>query len=126
MITLKSTKKTLVDASTGREDYIYLNINRVTYTNSYKVRANYSFIDVDGNTKHHPEFRTEMSKEQVVAIESSMGGLVGENFNEKFDDLIVKSAIYSLTLDPRFGLTANDWEVYVEPVEEVVEVVEEI
>ena len=57
----------------------------------------------------------------MIALETAVGGLTGDNFNEKFDDLIRKATFYKLGSDQTYGLTGADWEPYTE--EEVIEVI---
>jgi hypothetical protein len=39
------------------------------------------------------------------------GGIEGNNFTQKFNDLIVKATIHQMGVESVFGLQATDWEV---------------
>jgi hypothetical protein len=43
-----------------------------------------------------------MTIEQATQIEMMSGGVVGDNFSEKFNDLITKAVQYQMTVDPVF------------------------
>ena len=112
MITFKTTKKVLANSRLGIEEFITMKILEVKYIPNvhYTSKIQYSYGDVI----ERPVI-ISFTQDEVVAIENAVGGLEGDNFNERFVDLIKKASFATFDNDNTFGLTSADWEIVPEP-----------
>lgn len=126
MITLKTNNQTIVNTKTQLQDYVYMNILDINFnltTLKYEAKIEYYYIVeeiIDGVTYLH---KHDLEKNKVIftqaeatAIENGIvGGLVGNNFTEKFLSLITAGTFYQLSITT--GLYgASGWTIVPTPV----------
>jgi hypothetical protein len=113
MIVLKSKKQVLVNPVLLNKNYVYMQINDITYDAS-GYRASYVYYNIVGAENQYAPIHTgifTLSIAQATQIEQMGGGIEGNNFTQKFNDLIVKATIHQMGVESVFGLQATDWEV---------------
>lgn len=128
MITTIKTKQPVVyDTMKQLESIIYLDVSKVTiesngYVNMYNATSDYYVLDENGNKINIKNTEAHFTREEAKELFTALGA-VGDDFDTQLFDLIPKVTLYTVGQEGYWGLTSNDWEIYIPEVveEEIVE-----
>lgn len=123
-IVFESAREVMTNPLVPSETHtIYMKVQSVTCTpiKGYRVKITYFYEEEQTQEQidnGEPVVKVDIqnvfvdfSLQDVINIEIASGGLTGDNFNDKFNDLIVKAALIRLQAAPVFGLAGNEWQL---------------
>lgn len=112
--TIKTKEKIVYDTFNQKEDYIYMSVNNINFDGEkYTAQIEYFIKRDDGF-----DVQISSSSSNFSDIEANtlfqMFHIPQGDFTDMFKTLISKATQYQIGVSGVFGLTGNDWELYIE------------